>query len=90
MQEAYFGLRIYTQAKAFRGEIPGLLCDEMAITATPVDGITNAQIIKFLAREFTLAKCKVKMVKGELSRHKVIEIDSSSKFPAIISELLPF
>jgi uncharacterized protein len=82
-------LRIYTQPKASRDEIVGLHGDELkvAITAPPVDGKANAHIIKFMAKEFGVAKSKIKIIKGELSRHKVIEIESASKIPGI---LLPY
>lgn len=79
-------LRIYTQPKASRDEIVGLHGDELkvAITAPPVDGKANAHIIKFMAKEFGVTKSRIKIIKGELSRHKVIEIDSASKIPEIL------
>lgn len=80
-------LRIYTQPKASRDEIVGLHGEELkvAITAPPVDGKANAHIIKFMAKEFGVAKSRIKIIKGELSRHKVIEIDSASKIPELLS-----
>jgi uncharacterized protein (TIGR00251 family) len=83
-------LRIYTQPKSSRDEIVGLHGDELkvAITAPPVDGKANTHIIKFLAKQFGVAKYQVKIVKGELSRHKVIEIESASKIPKVVFGLM--
>lgn len=83
-------LRIYTQPKASRDEIVGLHGDELkvAITAPPVDGKANSHIIKFLAKEFAVAKSRIKIVKGQLSRHKLIEIESPGKIPKVVFELI--
>lgn len=53
-------LRLYIQPKASRDSIVGLHGDELkvAITAPPVDGQANAHLVKFLAKQFRVAKAR--------------------------------
>ncbi|VTR22427.1 Uncharacterised ACR, YggU family COG1872 [Serratia fonticola] len=54
-------VRLYIQPKASRDQIIGLHGDEIkvAITAPPVDGQANAHLIKFIAKQFKVAKSNV-------------------------------
>lgn len=45
------------------------------IPAPAVDGKANAYLIKFLAGHFGVRKSAVTLVRGETSRHKVVEIE---------------
>ena len=51
-------LRLYIQPKASRDAIVGVHGDELkvAITAPPVDGQANAHLVKYLAKQFKVAK----------------------------------
>ena len=71
-------LALLIQPKASRDQFQGLHGDELklAITAPPVDGQANAHLIKFLAKQFKVAKGQVSLLKGELGRHKLLAIDS--------------
>ncbi|MGM3174646.1 DUF167 family protein YggU [Dickeya lacustris] len=84
-------IRLYIQPKASRDQIVGLHGDELkvAITAPPVDGQANAHLIKFLAKQFRVAKGCVKIEKGELGRHKQIRIIGPQAIPADIAGLIP-
>lgn len=44
------------------------------ITAVPVDGAANVAVIKMMAEYFDVPKSQIKIVRGETSRDKVIEI----------------
>jgi hypothetical protein len=44
------------------------------IAAPAVDGKANQRLIEFLAQEFKVRKSKVKILRGETSRLKVVEI----------------
>ncbi len=44
-------------------------------TMVPADGKANESVIKLLAKHFGIAKSKIKLVRGETSRDKVIEIN---------------
>lgn len=83
-------LDLYIQPKASRDQFQGLHGDELklAITAPPVDGQANSHLIKFLAKQFKVAKGQVTIVKGELGRHKTVTISAPKQFPSEIAELL--
>ncbi|MEN0613796.1 DUF167 family protein YggU [Klebsiella indica] len=82
-------LRLYIQPKASRDSIVGLHGDELkvAITAPPVDGQANAHLVKFLAKQFRVAKSQIVIEKGELGRHKQIKIIHPQQIPAGIAAL---
>lgn len=83
-------LRLYIQPKASRDSIIGLHGNELkvAITAPPVDGKANAHLIKYLAKQFRVAKSQVLIEKGELGRHKHIKIVDPQQIPTQVAALL--
>ena len=83
-------LHLVIQPKASRDQIIGVHGDErrVAITAPPVDGQANSHLIKFLAKQFKVAKGQVTIVRGELGRHKTVAIDSPKQLPQEVSALL--
>ena len=60
----------------------------MAITAPPVDGQANSHLIKYLAKQCKVAKGQVRILRGELGRHKTVAIDAPKQIPAEIAALL--
>lgn len=44
------------------------------VTAPPVDGRANAALLRLLAKEYGVPKSKIRIVQGEASRDKVIEL----------------
>ncbi|MEL5648367.1 DUF167 family protein YggU [Serratia ureilytica] len=82
-------IRLYIQPKASRDQIIGLHGDELkvAITAPPVDGQANAHLIKFIAKQFKVAKSNVTIEKGELGRHKQLRIVNPQQLPAVVAAL---
>lgn len=83
-------LRLYIQPKASRDQIVGLHGEELkvAITAPPVDGQANAHLIKFLAKQFKVAKGMIVIEKGELGRHKQVRINNPQLIPAAITAII--
>ena len=83
-------LRLYIQPKASRDSIIGLHGDELkvAITAPPIDGKANAHLVKYLAKQFKVAKSQVLLEKGELGRHKQIKIIDPQHIPTGVAALL--
>ncbi len=69
-------MKLYIQPKASRDQIVGLHNNEVkiAITAPPVDGKANSHLIKFLSKQFKVAKSRIHIEKGELGRHKQVRI----------------
>lgn len=76
-------LRLVLQPKASRDKFVGLLGSELkiAITAPPIDGKANAHLIKFLSKQFKVAKGAIKIEKGLLNRHKLVRIESPKHIP---------
>ena len=89
-QQGNLLLNLYVQPKASRDKILGLHGDELkiAITAPPVDGKANAHLIKFLAKQFKVARGDVEILRGELGRHKQIRILSPKVVPDLVESLL--
>ena len=68
-------VRLQPRASSSRitGEKDGVI--QVRVTAPPVDGEANAALEKLVAKKLGIAKSKVKVVKGETSREKLLEID---------------
>lgn len=83
-------LRLYIQPKASRDNIIGLHGDELkvAITAPPVDGKANAHLVKYLAKQFRVAKSQVILEKGETGRHKQVKILHPQSIPTDVAALI--
>lgn len=45
------------------------------LTAPPVEGKANAALIEFLAEHFKTRRSRIRIIKGERSRDKVVEIE---------------
>ncbi|GAB6264165.1 DUF167 family protein YggU [Photobacterium sp. CCB-ST2H9] len=83
-------IRFYVQPKASRDQLVGLHGDEVkvAITAPPVDGKANSHLVKYLAKQFRVAKGQVVIEKGETGRHKQIRIQSPQVIPDLFRHML--
>jgi uncharacterized protein (TIGR00251 family) len=75
-------IRVRLQPRASRNELKGWTEDpaggdrvlQVRVTAPPVDGKANKALIALLAKEFKAPKSKIKIVQGETSRDKLIEL----------------
>ncbi len=78
-------LACHLQPKASRDEFAGLHGDRLKIrlTAPPVEGKANAQLLAFLAEAFGVAKGQVSLESGELTRHKRVRIHQPRRLPAL-------
>ncbi len=45
------------------------------LTAVPVDGKANKELIKLLSEKLNVGKNKISIIKGEKSKEKIIEVD---------------
>lgn len=65
------------QPRASSSRITGEKDDviQVRVTAPPVDGGANAALEKLVAKKLGIAKSKVKVIKGETSREKLLEIE---------------
>lgn len=70
-----FSVRV--QPRASRNEVVGMHGDALKIrlSAPPVDGAANDALIEFLAEVFAVGHRHVRILAGETSRSKVVEIE---------------
>ncbi|MBD3670270.1 MAG: YggU family protein [Gammaproteobacteria bacterium] len=80
-------LTLRVQPRASRDEICGLLGEsiKVRITAPPVDGQANDHLIRFLARQFGVARSQVTLISGISGRDKRIMIRSPKRLPSEVS-----
>lgn len=52
------------------------------LTRPAHDGQANAQLIEFLSKELKVKKYQIRIIKGETSRQKLIEIDGKTNLYA--------
>lgn len=70
-------LRVYVQPRASRTELAGRHGTDLRIrlAAPPVDNAANDALVEFLAGRLSLPRRAVRIVAGQSSRHKTLEID---------------
>jgi len=87
---AIFEVRVQPRAKrtAVLGVLEGRL--KIALTAPPVDGRANEYLIEFLAEIFGVPRSSVRLLGGERSRNKRVEIAhrSAAQLSALIAPQL--
>ena len=67
-------LRVIPRARQNKIDVDENGTYRIHITATPVDGAANAAVIKMVADYYDVPKSHIKIIRGETSRDKVIEI----------------
>jgi uncharacterized protein (TIGR00251 family) len=70
-------INIYVQPRASKTTVAGMHdgCVKVRLAAPPVDGAANAALIEFVAERLRLAKSRVRIVSGQTSRRKVVEVE---------------
>ena len=68
-------LKVQARAKATRVAGRWESAYRLQLAAPPVDGKANAECIRFLAEVAGVVKSRVRIVSGETSRIKVVEIE---------------
>ena len=81
-------LSVRVQPRASQSAIVGIHGDALKIrvSAPPVDGAANAALIEFLADIFAVSRRSVRILAGESSRSKVVEIDGITE--RVVRELV--
>lgn len=74
-------IRVRVQPRAKRNAIAGQIENEwkLHVTAPALEGKANQACVEFLARGLGIARSRVKLVSGEKSRHKVLELEGVSE-----------
>lgn len=80
-------LNCHLQPKASNDAIVGLYGEsvKIRITSPPIEGKANAHLVKFLAKQFGVAKSSVSIISGELGRQKRVAIQSPQKIPQTLT-----
>ncbi len=83
-------LRIKVQPRARRSRIASKLGDEwkLEITAPPVDGKANRAVVEFFASALGVPRSSVRIVTGERSQHKIVEIQGIVEESASLARIL--
>jgi uncharacterized protein len=70
-------LAIHATPKSGRDEVVGWRGSELSVrvTAAPEGGKANTAVCKVIAHTLGVPKTAVRVVRGEVSRHKIVEID---------------
>ena len=73
-------ISVYVQPRASKNEIVGPHGDaiKVRLTAPPVDGAANEALILFLAKEAQIPRSAVRIIAGETSRRKTVEITTDN------------
>lgn len=81
-------LTCHLQPKASKTEAVGRHGDalKIRIKAPPVEGKANLELIRFLAKAFAVHKRDIKIISGELSRHKRVKITTPKVIPNYIKD----
>jgi len=84
--EMIIDVRVITRASCNEivGTQGGVL--RVRITAPPVDGAANTELVKLLSRAFGVSRSNVEIVSGETSRNKRLRITGASE--AVIQQVL--
>ena len=69
--ESLHKLELNFKRKNGKDDLPFL---KIYLTAIPVDGKANKELVKLLAKELKIGKSKVEIIKGEKKSEKIIEI----------------
>lgn len=79
-------LFVHVQPRASQTGIVGVHGEKLKvkITAAPVDGKANAQVLKLFSKIFGVAKSRIILRSGKTSREKCFCIKSPKKLPDLI------
>lgn len=80
-------LQVLLQPKAssinWVGPLEGRI--KIRISAPPVDGAANSQLIEFIAKQFKVAKSQIHILSGALARQKTVQIIAPRQLPAVLN-----
>lgn len=79
-------LHCLVQPKASRDEMTGIQDTRLKIriTAPPVDGKANAQLIRYLSDTLHIPRSRIELVNGETGKRKTLKISGMIELPAVL------
>lgn len=69
-----------------KGERNGALA--IALTSPPIEGRANEELIEFLSEIFSVSKTRIKILRGQRGRHKLVFITNISKETVLLHSAL--
>jgi uncharacterized protein len=74
-------IAVVVTPKSGRNEVAGWRGNELVVrvTAAPEGGKANAAVCKTIADALGVAKSHVRVMRGDIARHKIVEIDGLSE-----------
>lgn len=69
-------VKFKVQPNASKTEFVGALGDALKVklSSPPLDGKANAELVKYLSKSLGISKSSIKIVSGETSREKILEL----------------
>jgi len=71
---------VHITPNASRNEITGYSGDgklKIKIQSPPLEGAANRELVRFLAKKLKVSRSRVRIIRGERARNKLVEIDGN-------------
>jgi len=70
-------IKVKVEPRSSRKGISGLAGDvlKVRVNAPPVGGAANEELVEIISEEFDIKKSAIRIIRGQSSRNKVIEIE---------------
>ena len=85
-------IKIYIQPNSKKSGYAGLYdgLPKLKITAPPVDGAANSEIIKIFSKILNIPKSDIIISSGQASRIKILDINTDKSHEEIINKIQSF
>lgn len=85
-------IKIYIQPNSKKSGYAGVYdgLPKLKITAPPVDGAANAEIIKIFSKLLNIPKSDIIISSGQASRLKILDINTDKSHEEIINKIQSF
>lgn len=72
-----FIIKVRVEPRSSKKGVSGVMGDALKVklTAPPVEGEANEQLIEVLSDYFKIKKSAIKIIRGQASKNKTVEID---------------
>lgn len=79
-KDGWLSFSIRVLPRASKSEVAGTFAEglKVRISAPPVDGAANAEVVKLLAKAFGVSRSSVAIVSGETSKTKRVRVQGGS------------
>ncbi len=80
-------IEVKVEPRSSKKGLAGVLGNKLKVklTSPPVDGAANEQLVEVLAEAFGIKKTAVKIIRGQSSKNKVVELTGISSLASGIS-----